>query len=146
MSTGSITRRITGKISIGVVEMFISDCAECGSLFGITTELEARLRYSGRSFWCPNGHRMSFTGEEAELRKRVQDAEREANRQGSRAKWATERAETAERSRDAYKGHLTRAKKRIGNGVCPCCNRHFANVERHMKGQHPDYVSTEEPS
>lgn len=30
-------------------------------------------------------------------------------------------------------------KNRVANGVCPCCNRHFENLERHMKGQHPDF-------
>ena len=32
-------------------------------------------------------------------------------------------------------------KYQIGkNSVCPYCSRHFANLERHMKGHHPAYV------
>lgn len=28
-------------------------------------------------------------------------------------------------------------------GVCPCCNRSFTNVRRHMTSQHPDYTIPE---
>jgi hypothetical protein len=28
---------------------------------------------------------------------------------------------------------------RIGNGVCPCCNRSFTNLRRHMTTKHPEY-------
>jgi len=31
---------------------------------------------------------------------------------------------------------LKTIKKRIHAGVCPHCNRHFQNVERHMKTKH----------
>lgn len=33
--------------------------------------------------------------------------------------------------------------KRIHNGVCPCCNRSFVNLQRHMKTKHPEVVSVE---
>lgn len=49
------------------------------------------------------------------------------------------RLESERRAHAATKGQLTKTKKRIANGVCPCCNRSFANLERHMAGQHPDY-------
>ena len=42
----------------------------------------------------------------------------------------------------AAKGkQLTRLQKRIHAGVCPCCNRTFTNVARHMKTKHPNVVS-----
>lgn len=50
------------------------------------------------------------------------------------------RANSAERSRNALKGVVTRTKNRISKGVCPCCNRQFKDLERHMTGQHPDYT------
>ncbi|MBV6448554.1 hypothetical protein [Nitrosomonas sp.] len=40
--------------------------------------------------------------------------------------------DAAERSARAYKGQATKIKRRVGRGVCPCCNRHFENLERHM--------------
>ena len=48
----------------------------------------------------------------------------------------------AERSAAAYKGHLTRVKRRVGNGVCPCCNRTFKNLADHMTTKHPDYAGS----
>jgi hypothetical protein len=45
----------------------------------------------------------------------------------------------AERSASAYKGQATRIRNRVGAGVCPCCTRTFANLARHMAGQHPDF-------
>jgi hypothetical protein len=29
--------------------------------------------------------------------------------------------------------------KRVGNGVCPCCNRTFEDLARHMKVKHREY-------
>lgn len=28
----------------------------------------------------------------------------------------------------------------VGAGVCPCCNRTFKNLARHMAGQHPGFT------
>jgi hypothetical protein len=44
------------------------------------------------------------------------------------------------RSRDGIKGVLTKVKRRVGKGTCPCCKRHFVNVERHMKVKHPSFA------
>jgi uncharacterized small protein (DUF1192 family) len=49
-------------------------------------------------------------------------------------------AESAKRSRNAYKGLFGRTKKRVAAGVCPCCNRTFENLARHMAGEHPGYA------
>ena len=46
-----------------------------------------------------------------------------------------------ERSRSAIKGHLTRTKNRVKNGVCPCCKRSFENLRQHMETKHPEYAS-----
>ena len=136
-------RRINATTQIGVVAMTVLDCPNCGVLFGIEEAYEARRRYDGRSFHCPSGHTMSYEAEETRLRKRLERAEQEANAAGARARRADERAEEVERSRRAVVGHLTRAKKRIANGVCPACNRQFQDLHRHMKGQHPDYATSE---
>ena len=62
-----------------------------------------------------------------------------------RAKYANQRAEAErdlrlaeERSHSATKGHLTRAKKRHRAGLCPCCNRQFQDLVRHMASKHPE--------
>ena len=45
----------------------------------------------------------------------------------------------------ALRGVVTRTKNRVGNGVCPCCNRTFANLMRHMHDQHPGYTAPPKP-
>jgi hypothetical protein len=45
-----------------------------------------------------------------------------------------------ERSHVSTKGQLTKARNRAKAGLCPCCNRHFTNVERHVKSKHPDFL------
>ena len=53
-----------------------------------------------------------------------------------------QRADTLERSRNGMKGVLVREQKklaRVRNGTCPCCQRHFKNLRRHMDNKHPQY-------
>lgn len=48
-------------------------------------------------------------------------------------------------SNRALKGVVTRTKKRVGNGVCPCCNRTFQQLARHMEAKHPEYADSATP-
>ncbi len=48
-------------------------CTTCGVMFAITDSHEDQLRQSGKGFWCPNGHSLSFgesMAEEIKLLKR----------------------------------------------------------------------------
>lgn len=38
----------------------VLDCYNCHVQFAITDEMVERLRISGESFYCPNGHRQAF--------------------------------------------------------------------------------------
>lgn len=124
------------------------DCAACGITFGISAEFEARRRSDHRDFYCPNGHNLAYNGPSKAERER--DAARElAARESRRRQYAEQRAQQASdeaererRSAAAYKGHATRIRNRIKNGVCPVagCKRHFTNVRRHIATQHPDFV------
>lgn len=86
-----------------------------------------------KSWWyCPScGSHRHFVGESYEQKLKRLENERDAARR---------RTESEYRSKLAIKGHLTRTKNRIANGVCPCCKRHFNNVERHMRSQHPEFA------
>lgn len=123
------------------ITLTLIECPNCGVSFGITTDYEKRRRDDHRKFYCPQGHNMSYhyesdTERARKQRDRARDAQVIADR---RATQAVQLQRCAERSAAAHKGHLTRAKNRIKNGVCPCCNRSFQNVERHMASQHPAY-------
>lgn len=40
--------------------MFHISCASCGVLFGLLDEHNDKLRQTGKSFYCPNGHSLSY--------------------------------------------------------------------------------------
>lgn len=122
------------------VELAIEECCNCGVLFGMTARFQQECRNDGRWFYCPNGHKQHYSlseidrlkGELAQAAKNVEMAE-------MRARQSRERADAIDRSRSAMKGVITRERKRIANGVCPCCNRTFTNLHKHMSSQHPGY-------
>lgn len=116
-------------------QLYVQDCCNCGMTFGVPVEFDRRRRDDHSSFYCPAGHSQSYIGktEEQKQRERADRLERQlANRD--------EDLRATRASLIATRGVLTKTKKRLANGVCPCCNRHFANVERHIANQHPDYA------
>lgn len=112
------------------------ECCRCGTVFAFAEELREKcLQDHSRQFYCPNGHPQHYLGET------------EAERLKRNLKWAHTRAARIERERDRAearrRGQLaanTRLKKRIANGVCPCCKRTFKDLARHMAGQHPEFA------
>lgn len=108
-------------------------CCSCTTHFAMDVELQDRSLKLGGTFYCPNGHGQSYTETEVEkLRKQNQNLK-------SNLTWAQQEAETAKREKTNLKSQLTKTRNRIANGVCPCCNRTFVNVNRHMDTQHPDF-------
>lgn len=43
--------------------LYVQNCPSCGVLFGIPKEMEPIWRESHHSFFCPNGHSLSWSGE-----------------------------------------------------------------------------------
>lgn len=110
-------------------------CASCGVLFAIPESFhKAARKYNATShpgnYWsicCPFGHQWHYTGrdETQELRDQLR---------ATRDLLAVEESAHA-----ATRGHVVRQAKRAAAGVCPCCNRTFQQLARHMKAKHPSY-------
>jgi len=114
---------------------FVSlSCGACGVSFAITDGFYRARRRDHKSFYCPNGCCRAYNIESDEERLRRQLSESHQSNSSLR-----DRLETTRRSRAALKGQVTKIKRRVGKGVCPCCRRNFANLKRHMEGQHPDW-------
>lgn len=124
--------------------MYGLDCAQCGVVFAIPEELEQRWRADGKVFHCPNGHAQVFRETDVMRLQKQLDTEKR-NREFLQRRYDQKRDELAaeKRSKAAVKGQLTKTKKRVANGVCPCCHRHFVNVERHMATRHPSFGGDE---
>jgi len=143
MSTTVTNTRINGWIAAGQVNLYVLDCSNCGVIFAITTDYEDRRRNDGKGFHCPNGHTCIWHESETDRqRKRADQAESALKfTRVSRDAWR-DQAGAAERSKAAYRGHLTRMRNRIAAGVCPVqgCRRNFANVKAHVATQHPQWA------
>lgn len=133
---------ITDKITIVV---WTCPVQGCGVRYGLDNDYADDLRRKGGGYYCPNGHWLSWSESEADkLRGQLKSARSDA------AYWRDrmvdeqkDHQDTKNRER-AQKAAKTRLKNRVSKGVCPCCNRHFANVARHMKTQHPEYALADE--
>lgn len=103
---------------------YVSHCPSCDCEFALTNRMEKNRRADGASFYCPNGHSMSFSGENEAVRRERDRLKQEVAR--------------LEQEVESAKASAQRAHRRVAAGVCPCCNRTFQNVARHMKTQHPN--------
>lgn len=115
-------------------------CGNCGVAFAIPETMRAEKERDGGSWYCPNGHSRVYTESVAEKLAKAEERLR-VSRQREQATRDLLAAE--ERSHRATRGVVTRQKKklvRVANGVCPCCNRTFQNLLRHMDTKHPDYT------
>ncbi len=134
--------RVNAYTDAGTISLRVEDCPSCGIVYGFPTEFEKRRREDGREWHCPNGHTVAYTKTELDkTREQLQRAERERDQAIVSRTAAQDQAAAAERSARAYRGWLTRLRNRIANGVCPCCNRSFANVRAHIAGQHPEWAA-----
>ena len=119
----------------------------CGMRHAVPTELrdfQQRQHDNGRSvtsIFCPIGHQHAPAGEgkAAKLERRLK------REQDERARVTAER-EQAEASARSYKGAATKARKRSAAALCPCCNRSFVQLRRHMASKHPDFSAEEASS
>lgn len=130
--------------------LVIHQCPTCFITFAIPQRMHEEAKRCTRgsslatvSFHCPNGHCLSYPGENEEERLRRQlDFER--SRSGS----LVARLDQSEARRAAQKGATTRARKerdriivKIREGVCPVkgCGRTFTNVKNHIHAKHPEF-------
>lgn len=126
---------------IGILTLTEVTCCNCLVHFAMDQELNQRCLDIGRTFYCPNGHPQHYTETEvAKLKKLNQNLNSRLGWAEADARRSRDKAETAKRQKAAIKGQLTKTRRRIANGVCPCCNRSFTNVARHMHSKHPDFV------
>lgn len=114
----------------------------CGIQFAIPSAMDHWHRQREQNnIFCPLGHSCVVRETESQrLRRQLGEEQGRATRLTHLLDQERAEHESTKASRAAFKGQLTKTKRRVAHGICPCCNRSFANVERHMRSQHPDYV------
>lgn len=129
---------MTTKFAYGTqttIQIVAHWCNGCGIPYGLPEGFIEDRRRDHKSWTCPNGCVRLFRKDpdvEEQLKRQARNAEAQATA-------LKDQLEAAVRETERTKATLLRDRQRIANGVCPCCNRTFQNVLRHMQGQHPDY-------
>lgn len=144
MATRTVYSVYEGKKFAADQNLHVVSCATCKMLYAIPESLyQSANKYPGDAargwkLFCPLGHEWWYVG------KSVEDKLQEERDRAAQlyARLDQERAghNSTRRSLAAQKGVTTRLKRRTAAGVCPCCNRTFQNLGRHMAGQHPDFT------
>ncbi len=139
----SIRRGVTYDGTVGLTVM-VCPWAECSIAYAIPEQLRAKAQQEGNgkiSWYCPNGHSVTYNGpgEEDKLREEKIRLEARLSMERRHAGRLSAERDQFKASAAAHKGVATKLKKRVANGVCPCCKRTFKDLARHMEGQHPGY-------
>lgn len=125
------------------VQLWIEDCFRCKTRFGMSEPIYrvAMERRGSAEFYCPNGHAQVYIkgdSEETKLRRERDQLKQQIAYHEDMQRQEREAREAAERRAAGYKGAATKMKNRIKAGVCPCCNRTFHDLARHIASKHPD--------
>lgn len=116
-------------------------CCNCGITFGMDANY-IRERKRDHAWWyCPNGHRQHWTQQTEAEKLRDQLAREKHWREQAEARAAYNRAEAERITRrlNATRGVVTRHKKKIAAGRCPCCSHQFKDLRAHMEKRHPGW-------
>jgi hypothetical protein len=116
-------------------------CGECGIRWAMPPRFVEGRRNDGKTFYCPNGHARVFRESEADKLRRERDhLKQQLVERDDRINRERECREAAERRASAARGQVARLKNRAAAGVCPCCNRTFSQLARHMADKHPGFA------
>ena len=121
-------------------------CAQCKEPIFLSDVLHQTLRRNQQKFFCLWGHNNYFPEGETEtdvLRRERDRLKQQAAQLQDSVNYQRQMREMAERRVSAAKGQITRLKNRASAGVCPCCNRTFSQLARHMAAKHKGFVAEE---
>ncbi len=142
-------------IVTAVTSLIAIACPGCGGVYGIgiAYHLEAQLLGHFKKCWtcpyCKQERGYGTSKQEAEIAQLKCDLEQQRTlKEEARAREsdALKEADHFRKSRDGMKGQLVKVQKRVAHGVCPCCDRTFINLQRHMATKHPDYAAPPVPT
>jgi hypothetical protein len=124
------------------------ECGNCGVWFGMERSRIADRKQDGQDFYCVNGHKIHYSDNENARLRRTAERLRQHRDDAYAALGATQdQLESTARSLRATRAVVTRQRNRAAAGTCPVdgCHRHFANLARHIAGQHPDFTQAPTP-
>lgn len=115
-------------------------CCRCSMNFQMPRDFYELRKSDGKEFFCPVGHQQYFTETEiSSLRKQLQSALSSKHFYQERADHYRESMIKEERRTRGLKSALTLTKKRIAKGKCPCCDKNFDDLRKHIEEKHKTY-------
>lgn len=125
-----------------IVALTQIDCGNCGGSYAISERYRAKKAQEGGYWNCPYcqcSWGYGDNNENARLKRELELQKKRTAWAEQDTKLAKDRAARLDHSLRTTKGHVTRIKKRVSAGVCPCCKRTFKQLAAHMKTKHPTY-------
>lgn len=122
----------------GTDTFVIQTCCNCHMQFAMTEAFAKCRRTDKKDFYCPAGHPQRYIGESD--RDKAQRLAGQLDIERSRHAGTTKQLDYQSRARKAVSTRLKKVTVRVGNGVCPCCNRSFSQLANHMASEHPHYA------
>jgi hypothetical protein len=116
-------------------------CGTCGVWFALPEVLYDTLAAEGGFFTCPNGHRRGW--DKGTLQKQNERLQQEQARLEQALAAEHRRLIAAQAQTTKARKQVVKMQKRAAAGVCPCCNRTFNNMARHMKTKHPEFKTAD---
>jgi hypothetical protein len=116
----------------------VNQCGTCAVWHTIPEVMYNTFRAEGGFWTCPNGHQRGWDkGTDAIERENVR---RERDRLKQDAARLADEVTAQQRRADEAEKKVLQIKRRAAAGVCPCCNRTFLNIQRHMKSKHANVI------
>ena len=114
-------------------------CWKCGCRFGVPSQLYDKVANKCDGELHCIGCGVANVWRVNRDKKRIKELEVKLEWEVRNANMQREARKAAESSLIATKGVVTRMKRRVGAGMCPCCKRTFHQLAAHMKMKHPEF-------
>jgi protein-arginine kinase activator protein McsA len=139
-----------GRLFVADTTLEVVVCPTCGVTYAIPERFVSSARAypgdlpngRGWSICCPFGHSWHYTGSKT----REQKLQEQLDYSRDRAAHLSAKLDQTEASLRGTRANAARTRKelksvktRASAGVCPCCNRTFQQLARHMKNKHPGF-------
>lgn len=127
-----LVNNVRGNQVTETFNFVLEECCNCGIPFFLTASFYKECQNNpDRWFFCPNGHTQHYTKSKSQIK--IDELEKSLEF----AKKDRQDVENALMETISEKNKLSRQLKRVHRGVCPCCNRTFENLQKHMASKHP---------
>jgi hypothetical protein len=132
-----LVNKVRGNEVTETINFVMEECCNCGIPFFFPKYMKVQLLGNHNLFYCPNGHPQHYTGK-SEQQKRIEELEESLQN----VKNDRQHIENSLLDTISEKNKLSRQLKRVHRGVCPCCNRTFDNLHKHMETKHKDKLAS----